>query len=140
MTREEALAKAREFHNRPSSATPAFEREAWERTFAERLLFEADLAEWLKLRAADIADRDFDNERQHLRSTREDDLILSLLTTPAVLSWMVYQKFEVIEYVLAKFADDKPSWNERIAIIALAGIKTDLMRFGIGNKTEGSTE
>jgi hypothetical protein len=131
MTHEDAMALAREFTSKHLFADKTDEeRQKWEKTYAKRVMYEADFDEWLRLRAA--KGHDLSDEQSRLNSCREDDLILSLLVTPAVLPWIVFKKFEVIEYALGKFADDNDAtWGEQMAVIALAGIKTDLMRMGI---------
>lgn len=130
MTREEARAKAKEFRTQnPRLFEPESEKESWDKEYVERLMFEANYDEWLELRGAKHV---ISNEEDDLRSMREDDLMLSLFVAPVPLLWMVFKKFEVLKYYLGKFADDAPSWTERLAVIATAGIKTDLMRLGIG--------
>jgi len=126
MTREEAMAKAKEFmatHTRPNE--DQFEREAQENEFARRFMFEADFDDWLRLRAS-ISD-DAPTDEELARGSHEWELAQRILSTPAVYDWMVFQKFEVINHYITKHGEASPM--ELMALMALDGIKADLLRF-----------
>jgi hypothetical protein len=126
MTREEAQIAAKEFCAAHSDLLRIkTDKKKFERSLAQRLRFEAHFNEWLKIRG-EGGWRDDDEADEKME--QEDELALLILTTPAVHEWMIFDKFEVIEHYLTVHCE---TWTERLALVALAGIKTDLKRFGI---------
>jgi hypothetical protein len=121
-----ALAEAGDLRSKcpPGVRTPEEEKK-WEREYACARAFEADFDEWLDLTKMISPD---DNELSMRFLEREEELALSLLTRQIPHDWMIYKKFQIIEYQLARYSDSTTP-NERMAILALAAIKADLMRF-----------
>jgi hypothetical protein len=128
MTREEAMAKAKEFASRyPSPQLDKFEREKFEAQYAARLQFYAAFNEWLRLRSD--GEKDETDEQQNERCDRKDDLAHLILTTPAVYDWMIFRKFEVVDYIITKHGE--ATYVELMALTALSAIKADILRFGL---------
>jgi hypothetical protein len=100
---------------------------------AKRELFDRLYARWLECRASlassdDVASDDVMDAKQDAL----DEAAREFLVMPAFLDWMIWKKWEVLEFdlnedVLAgKHADNR-------TVVALASIKADLMSLGIGN-------
>ena len=74
---------------------------------------------------------DFDR----IRSERLETATRDLMTTPAILPWMVWDKITVFEHFLyasGEYAD----WTDRREVWMLGCIKADLMRHRIGRAAE----
>jgi hypothetical protein len=61
-----------------------------------------------------------------------DEAARQFLIVPAFLDWMIWEKWEVLEFDLNKDALAGKAADNR-TVVALACIKADLMRLGIGN-------
>ncbi|MEJ0093140.1 MAG: hypothetical protein WDN46_06840 [Methylocella sp.] len=128
MTREEAMAKAREF--RRVHPTPGHLQETedegkrWEADYATRLQFEADFDEWLQLRMSAAEEAPDDEQAELCR--REDELMQLILTAPVPYEWMIFRKLEVVNYCITKHGE--ASWSELLALTALDAIKADILR------------
>ncbi|MEJ0095169.1 MAG: hypothetical protein WDN46_17680 [Methylocella sp.] len=59
---------------------------------------------------------------------REEELIELILPAPAPYHWMIFCKFEIINYYLTKHGE--ASWTELLALQALDAIKGDMLRMG----------
>ncbi len=121
----------------------AEKREAKERAreLESRLAFEALFSEWLRTRAehGNPAERDrFEDEDYGVRNMdQEAELARRITTTPSPLAWMVWDKLEVLEHYLS-CGGDGTNWTDTRELVVLAGIKADLIRFGIGGNGGGS--
>ena len=128
MTREEAMAKAKEFASRhPSPQWDKFEQAEFEAQYAARLQFDAAFNEWLRLRSD--GEKDETDEQQNERCDRKDDLAHLILTMPAVYDWMIFRKFEIADYLITKHGE--ATYAEIMALTALSAIKTDILRFSL---------
>ena len=128
MKYSEALAKAKEY---TSKNTRHFregdDHEEWERKYAERLQFDAAYNEWLQVRIDECATET--DEDLGALSDREWELAHLILTTPVVYDWMIFRKFEVIDYCITKHGE--ANRGELMALTALDSIKADILRHGI---------
>ncbi len=107
------------------------EEEARRRQMVARDEFELLYSKWLTARAA-VADPDLpeDDESAHDRVDQCDAAARALLMPPAVLPWMVWHKWEVLDEWAS--ADGDPSdWTDNRVIMALGVIKADIMKFGL---------
>jgi hypothetical protein len=137
MTREEAMAKAKEFTSQhPSPQRDKFEQEKFEAQYAARLQFVASFNEWIRLRSDE--EKDETDERQNERCDRTDELAHLILTTPAVYDWMIFQKFEVANACRTKHGE--ATWGELLALTALDSIKADILRLGLTREAEREKE
>lgn len=103
-------------------------RETHARHLARRDAFEALFAEWLRNRAEET--HGFGGEDiPEAHGDRQCELARLITTTPAVLPWMIFRKLEVLEHYLG---EDGTTWADNREIVMLAGIRADLLRFGIG--------
>jgi hypothetical protein len=93
--------------------------------------FERLYSRWLAARAT-VADPDLpeDDESGHEAIDRRDAAARALLMAPAVLPWMVWQKWEVLDYWVSA-DDDTPDWTDNRIIMALGVIKADIVTFGL---------
>ena len=107
------------------------EEEARLRLSAKRDEFERLYSRWLAARAT-VADPDLpeDDEFEYGRIERCDAAARALLMTPAVLPWMVWQKWEVLDE-WASDDDGSPDWADKRIIMALGVIKADIMALGL---------
>jgi hypothetical protein len=99
---------------------------------AKRELFDRLYARWLECRASLAAWRDDDSDAlMDAKQDALDEAAREFLAMPAFIDWMIWKKWEVLEFdlnedVLAgKHADNR-------TVVALASIKADLMSLGIG--------
>jgi hypothetical protein len=99
---------------------------------AKRELFDRLYARWLECRASLAAWHDDDSDASmDAKQDALDEAAREFLAMPAFLDWMIWKKWEVLEFdlnedVLAgKHADNR-------TVVALASIKADLMSLGIG--------
>lgn len=96
-------------------------------------LFRARFAKWQMLRAriaqheqeADVTSPTVDAEAAELDQQLEDATRL-VMTTHAPQSWMIWQKFEILEHALSPDGTE-PMWADKRQIWMLAAIKADLM-------------
>jgi hypothetical protein len=89
-------------------------------------------AEWLTNRAETMhPDTDWSDRDEGAHGERGDELARLITTTPALLPWMIFSKIEVLEHYLG--FDDGTGWSDNREIVMLAAIKTDLLRFKIGD-------
>lgn len=82
MTREEAIAKAKEFTERLLAKGLKVETD-FEKDYVRRLLFEANFNEWLRLRTID----EDTEEAEDARYERENECADLVLMSPAVFDW-----------------------------------------------------
>jgi hypothetical protein len=99
---------------------------------AKRELFDRLYARWLECRASLAAWRDDDSDAlMDAKQDALDEAAREFLAMPAFLDWMIWKKWEVLEFDLnedvfaGKHADNR-------TVVALASIKADLMSLGIG--------
>jgi hypothetical protein len=86
-------------------------------------------AEWLTSRARHMSPQSNawrDDESQKCLDC-EEELARLITTFPAVYPWMIFSKFEVLEYYLG--IEGGTSWRDNRELVMLAGIKADLLRF-----------
>jgi hypothetical protein len=102
---------------------------------AKRDHFDRLYFRWLEARAslANPAGDDSDNVMDG-KQDAVDEAGRQLLTAPAFLNWMVWRKWQVLEFCLNQDVMDGKHIDNR-TVVALASIKADLVRFGIA---EGS--
>ena len=112
-----------------SAIMSKYEAERLARRNAQRDKFRAYVAEWLELRAqaSSPAHDDTEDAVADVRLGRQDELARLITTTPAVLPWMIFQKWEVLEHCLGD--PDGSEWPDNRQVVMLAGIKADLLRF-----------
>jgi hypothetical protein len=103
---------------------------------ADRARFEALYARWLETRAALASFSDDDrDEVMEAKQNALDEASRQFMIYPAPLAWMIWQKWEVLEFYLdddilaGRHADSR-------TLISLACIKADLIRLGIGKAEE----
>lgn len=106
--------------------------EAWRRQRAAKAdEFNRLYSKWLKARAA-LADPDLpeDDELGNEAQDRCDAAARALLMAPAVLPWIIWKKWEVLEEWAS--ADGDPSdWTDNRVVMALGVIKADIMSVGL---------
>jgi hypothetical protein len=91
--------------------------------------FERLYSNWLAARA-NLYDPDQPSSTMDGRLQRTCDAARELSVTPSSLPWMVWQKWEVLEYFLDEEKLTGP-WTDNRIVVALACVKADLMRFRI---------
>jgi hypothetical protein len=107
------------------------EQKEHEQKVALRDKFEALYSEWPTLRAVEADPNTKDETAVDLaRTEREYELARLITITPAVLPWMVFQKLDVLEYYLCANGEGT-DWSDNREIVMLAGIKADLITFGL---------
>ncbi|MEH3117096.1 MAG: hypothetical protein PGN25_05665 [Methylorubrum populi] len=109
--------------------TIAAERKARKDAAYDR--FTALFAEWLRSRAQSLLGVD-DEEIPFTHSDREDELARLITTTPAAVPWMVLYKLQVLEHYLG---DDGTNWTDNRELVMLAGIRADLLRFTLEERS-----
>jgi hypothetical protein len=92
--------------------------------------FQSLYRDWLAARSA-CADFTSDIE-MNARCRRRDAAELALLVTQAPNEECFFQKWEVLERLVASDAEDGPLTNHRTTL-ALAAVKADLLRIGLKN-------
>jgi hypothetical protein len=100
---------------------------------ARREHFDRLYFRWLEARAS-LANPAGDNSDDVMDAKQDDvdEAGRQLLSAPAVLNWMVWMKWEVLEFCINQDTMDGKHIDNR-SVVALATIKADLMRFGVGN-------
>lgn len=99
---------------------------------AKRVHFENLYFKWLEARAAEFDPRgDESDDAMAAKGAASDDAGRQLLVTPAFLDWMIWKKWEVLDYYLDEDALAGTHVDKR-TVMALGCIKADLMHFGIG--------
>lgn len=101
---------------------------------AKRKDFDRLYFQWLAARAA-FENPDLDDSDVAMDAKRDalDEAGRQFLGRPAFLDWMIWQKWEVLEFYLdedviaGRHADNR-------TVVALACVKADLMRLGIGKE------
>ena len=101
---------------------------------ALRLRFDRLYADWLRTRTVHV-DPDLDEGDAAMRKRQNDvdEAGRRLLVFPALYDWMVWEKWEVLDFYLDKDALTGKCLDNR-TVVALACIKADIMRLGIGSK------
>jgi hypothetical protein len=91
---------------------------------------------WLEARAT-LENPDLDDSDVAMAAKQHalDEAGRQFLATPAFLDWMIWEKWEVLEFNLAEDVIAGRHADNR-TVVALACIKADLMRLGIGNGGE----
>ncbi len=91
---------------------------------------------WLEARASWVSpDGDDRDEATDAKSDAVDEAGRQLVVMPALSDWMIWKKWEVLEFYL----DDDVVASKHVdnrTVMALGCIKADLMRLGIGGEAE----
>jgi hypothetical protein len=96
--------------------------------------FQALYSAWLAERAACCdPDGPEDDEDMAKRDQKRDAVELRLLVTPAPNPSCFFQKWEVLERLVASEAEDGRLTNHRTTL-ALAAVKADLLHFGLKHR------
>jgi hypothetical protein len=91
--------------------------------------FERLYRDWHSTRGA-AYDPDVPGEVIDARMIKHEAACQALLTAPAPCSWAVFQKWELLDYMLANEAESGPYIDNRL-IVAVASIKeADVIRLG----------
>lgn len=90
--------------------------------------FENLFAEWLRARAGQISEPDDDVATE--LCARESQLAREITATPAVFTWQVGRKLEILEHYLGDI-EEGCNWTDNRQLVILASIKADIMRFGL---------
>jgi hypothetical protein len=94
-------------------------------------VFQALYRDWLAARAAcDDPDGPEDDEDMATCDRHRDRVELALLVMPAPSPECFFEKWEVLERLIASEAEDGRLTNHRTTL-ALAAVKADLLRFGL---------
>jgi hypothetical protein len=118
--------------NRESKVSLVEDQSEKARELAKRDAFTRLFAEWLKTLAEDEGAELLQTEDEHrAQGERLEELARLVTTTPAPIPWMIWRKFQVLECYLA-YNGEGTTWRDNREIVMLAGIKADLIRFGIG--------
>jgi len=100
---------------------------------AQRARFERLYCDWHTARAAvDNPDLPEDDVSANSRARKLDEAERAVLTTPAPLPWGIWKKWEVLDQLMINEADTGMNTDNRV-IVAIAAIKADVLRFGLGN-------
>ena len=100
----------------------------------ERDRFDRLYANWLRARTAHMdPDLDLADVAMDSRQDDADEAGRQLLIAPALYDWMVWEKWEVLDFYLDNDAVAGKATDNR-TVVALACIKADIMRLGIGSK------
>jgi hypothetical protein len=100
---------------------------------AKREHFDRLYARWLEARASLAALHDDDSDEvMDARQHALDEAARQFLAVPAFLDWMIWKKWEVLEFDLNEDFLAGKAFDHR-TVEALASIKADLMSLGIGN-------
>ena len=95
--------------------------------------FQSVYLDWLAARAASCdSDGPEDDEEMAARDRKRDAVELKLLTTLAPNPSCFFQKWEVLERLVASEAEEGRLTNYR-PTLALAAVKADLLHFGLKN-------
>ena len=107
-----------------------------ERSGQRRDRFMSLYAEWLLLRsnANNPSYEDETCEAADTRADREHELALLITATPAELPWMIFLKFEVLEFYMCDYGEGG-NWRDQREVRMLAGIKADLMKFKLEERS-----
>jgi hypothetical protein len=111
---------------------PSFEEQRKKRELKQANGFRQLYSNWLALRGEDTSpaqDKD-DDDADSFRADRVDEAARLLFITPAVHSYMVWQKIEVFEHYLT--SDSEGQFTDCRPLAFFGCIKADLARFGIG--------
>jgi hypothetical protein len=99
---------------------------------AKREHFDRLYVRWLEARTLLAgSDKDDSDAAMDAKSDVADEAGRQLLVMPAFLDWMIWKKWEVLELYLDEDVVDGVHVDNR-TVMALACIKADLMRLGIG--------
>ncbi len=90
--------------------------------------FERLYSKWLRARAA-LDDPDSDEDGA-LRDDRCDAAARALLMVPAVMPWMIWQKWQVLDEWMSG-ENGLPDWADNRITMALGVIKADIMSVGL---------
>jgi hypothetical protein len=93
--------------------------------------FERLCCEWLRARAL-YAEPNQDELEIGERARACEEVARQLLAVPVFLDWMVWRKWEVLEFFLDEDAIDGKATDNR-TVMALGCIKADLISLGIGD-------
>jgi hypothetical protein len=118
-----------------SDATQAETAEGVSAEFSERFeKFQTLYRDWLAARAA-CADPNGpeDDEDMAARDRKRDAAEMALLAMPAPNPSCFFQKWEVLERLVASEAEDGRLTNFRTTM-AIGAIKADILRFGLKNQ------
>ena len=101
---------------------------------AQRARFERLYGDWHTARAATSnPDLPEDDVSANARARKLDEAERALLTTPAPLPWGVWMKWEVLDQIMTNEAESGANTDNRV-ILAVAAIKADVLRFGLGDR------
>ena len=81
---------------------------------------------------ADLTDLPEDDVSANSRARKQDEAERAVLTTPAPLPWGIWKKWEVLDQLMVNEAETGTDADNRV-IVAIAAIKADVLRFGLGN-------
>jgi hypothetical protein len=99
---------------------------------AKRDHFDRLYARWLEARASLEAPGDDSDEAMSAKQDALDEAARQFLIVPASLDWMIWKKWEVLEFDLTEdVLAGKAADNRTIA--ALGCLKADILRFGFGD-------
>jgi hypothetical protein len=98
---------------------------------AKRMEFDRLYFQWLEARAIWAnPDRDNSDEVMDAKTDAADEAGRRLLSEPAFLDWMIWKKWEVLDFYLDEDVLAGTHVDKR-TVMALGCIKADLMRLGI---------
>jgi len=101
---------------------------------AQRARFERLYVDWHTARATinnpDLPD---DDVSASARARKLDEAERALLTIPSPIPWGVWAKWEVLDQIMTNEAESGTNTDNRV-IVAVAAIKADVLRFGLGDR------